>query len=394
MPLSIAVLSLVMSLGPAATDAPVVSVLRVPDAGVQPQVAAAPDGTLHLLYYKGDPASGDLFYAARPAGAAGFSEPIRVNSQPGSAVAMGNIRGGQLALGRDGRVHAAWNGSPSATPKGPKNPELPADSPHSGTPMLYARLDASRSAFEPQRNLMTRSTSLDGGGSVAADRAGHVYVVWHGSPLESVGGGEPARRVFVARSGDDGATFAPEVPVSSAELGACPCCGLRAHAAPDGSLSILFRAAAGGVHRDATLLRSTGGTFTTTTLDPWRLDACPMSSAAIADAPGSALALAWETRGNVFLQLRGPAGDVRPAIAPPGEASSRKYPAVAVNSRGQVLMAWTEGMIWGKGGSVHWQLFSADGRALPQGAGSADGVPAWSLVAAAANSDGSFVVLY
>jgi DNA-binding beta-propeller fold protein YncE len=42
--------------------------------------------------------------------------------------------------------------------------------------MLYARLDDAGTAFEPQRNLIQVAAGLDGGGSVAADQAGNVYV--------------------------------------------------------------------------------------------------------------------------------------------------------------------------------------------------------------------------
>ena len=44
-----------------------------------------------------------------------------------------------------------------------------------GAPMLYSRLNNSRTGFEPQRNLMARTFGLDGGGTIAADSAGDVY---------------------------------------------------------------------------------------------------------------------------------------------------------------------------------------------------------------------------
>ncbi len=52
---------------------------------------------------------------------------------------------------------------------------------------------------------MTRTQGLDGGGSIAADAMGHVYVAWHGQARGSTG--EANRRMWVARSKDDGATF-------------------------------------------------------------------------------------------------------------------------------------------------------------------------------------------
>ena len=56
-------------------------------------------------------------------------------------------------------------------------------------------------------------------------------------------------------------------------------------------------------------------------------------------------------------------------------------------------MAWTEGTAWQKGGALGWQLFDKHGKATAE-KGRADGVPVWSLPAAYAQSDGSFVVVY
>src|SRR5207302_344064 len=80
-----------------------VEVIRTPNGGIQPQALVDAKGVLHLVYFKGDPAAGDLFYVSRAAGDKDFSSAIRVNSQPGSAIAIGTIRGGQIALGKGGR---------------------------------------------------------------------------------------------------------------------------------------------------------------------------------------------------------------------------------------------------------------------------------------------------
>ena len=63
-------------------------------------------------------------------------------------------------------MHVAWNGSDAALPRGVTNPKTQK----AGSPMLYARSNAQRTAFEPQRNLMTHTYNLDGGGSLAADK--------------------------------------------------------------------------------------------------------------------------------------------------------------------------------------------------------------------------------
>lgn len=236
-----------------------VTLLRVPNGGIQPQAVAGRDDAIHLLYFAGKAMAGDLFYCRADSKSLKFSSPIRVNSQPGSAVAVGTIRGGQLALGKNGRVHVVWNGSRDASPK----PAL------GGSPLLYSRLNGG--AFEPQRNLMQRTSVLDGGGTVAADSAGNVYALWHGNDAPS--GGEAARKMWIARSRDDGATFGVESAANPEPTGACACCGTRALAANDGTLFALYRGAAKTVERDMHLLVSNdrGATFRSRSIHPWNL---------------------------------------------------------------------------------------------------------------------------
>src|SRR2546423_10962769 len=78
---------------------------RVPEGGLQPQTVVDQQGTTHLVYFGGDPKTGDLFYVKRAAGEASFTKPIRVNSNRGDAIAVGTIRGAQIALGKSNRLH-------------------------------------------------------------------------------------------------------------------------------------------------------------------------------------------------------------------------------------------------------------------------------------------------
>ncbi len=63
--------------------------------------------------------------------------------------------------------------------------------------MLYSRL-GDDGKFEPEKGVITKFPGLDGGGSVAADDKGNVYVAWHAPDMPR--GGESTRRVFVAKS--------------------------------------------------------------------------------------------------------------------------------------------------------------------------------------------------
>ncbi len=106
-----------------------VSVENLPEPGLQPQTVTASDGTVHLVYLVGDPKAADIHYRRR------------------------TIRGAQLALGRNGRVHVCWNGSRAESMAA-----------NGGAPMLYSRLNDDGKSFAPEKNLMRATHELDGGG--------------------------------------------------------------------------------------------------------------------------------------------------------------------------------------------------------------------------------------
>ena len=362
----------------AARPAPAVSVVQVPDGGIQPQAVADAAGAIHLVYFKGVPAAGDLYYVRlMPQG--GSSKPICVNSVAGSAIATGSVRGAQVALGPNGRVHVAWNGSkPTEAPGGPR------------IPMWYARLKAGGSAFEQQRALTTWTQGLDGGGAIAADRSGRVVVAWHAMGATP---GEAQRTVYLAKSSDDGRTFSREERATSAPVGSCGCCGMRALIDRAGGLQILYRAATDTINRDATWLTVGGGepARPPVRVHAWRLEACPMTTFALAEGTGGILA-AWETQQQIYSATLDPvSGRVSGLAAVPG-AGTRKHPSIAINEAGDRLLAWTEGTAWNRGGTVAWRLTDSAGAELAAAAGAAP-VPVWGLVAALAMRDGSFVIL-
>lgn len=371
-------LTFCLTLRPALAGDGEIKLVRTPNGGIQPQAVVDDKGTVHLIYFSGDPSAGDIFYVRKSPGQPGFSAPIRVNSQPGSAIAFGTIRGAQLAVGRKGRVHVSWMGSKTAEPKGPAQ----------ATPMLYTRLNDKQTAFEPQRNVMQFAVGLDGGGSVAADSDGNVYVAWHGSGKVE---GEAHRRVWLVRSTDDGATFSREIAVNGDNTGACGCCGMRAFTDSRGNVYLLYRTATQGVHRDMELLvsKDRGRRFEATLLHRWEIEACPMSTASITEGDGGVIA-AWETAGQVYFHETGKAGL---PVAALGAGGGRKHPVAVNNRRGETLLVWAEGTGWKKGGGISWQAFNERGEPTALKGQAAD-LPVWSLPTAYAESNGSFTIIY
>lgn len=364
-----------------AAHATSVDLQRVPDGGLQPQVAADGKGNVHLVYFKGAPAAGDLYYVASHDDGRTFGAPIRVDSDAGSAIATGNVRGAHVALGRAGRVHVAWMGSDAAPQKGPQ----------AAVPMLYARLADGGRHFEPQRNVITRTYGLDGGGTVGADAAGNVYVYWNGDAAHQ---GDAHRAIYFVRSSDDGRTFGAETQASAPGSGACSCCGMAAANDSAGHAFALYRDAS-ATNRDMILIasRDAGRSFQRTKISDWPINACPFTTSAVEVSTRGVVA-AWEARTQVYFSPIDMATlQPKVVVAAPGTARDRKYPAIATSATGETILAWTEGMGWDKGGAVAWQVYDKAGQPTTD-KGRATGVPAWSLVAVFARTDGGFTVLY
>src|SRR5215211_5679970 len=187
-PFLIPVLFALAAVDPAAGRAPSrVHVIQTPEEGVQPQAVVDERGVIHLIFFKGEPSGGDLFYVKLTAsgGALKPSAPtVRVNSVAGSALATGTVRGAQIALGRNRIVHVAWHGSKAIDGSGSPHP-----------PVWYAR-STDGAHFDAQRTLSGAISGIDGS-TVAAGNDGRVAVAWHGM---GTGPGEDSRTVYLANS--------------------------------------------------------------------------------------------------------------------------------------------------------------------------------------------------
>jgi hypothetical protein len=352
-----------------------VAVVALPDGAIQPQAVVDANDVVHMVFFSGKAAAGDVYYVTLAADGHRLSQPIRVNSIEGSALATGSVRGAQLALGQNGIIHVAWHGSKPAVEG-------------SGTdvPIWYTRsTDGTR--FETQRALSGRSKGLDGG-SVAADRHGHVAVVWHAMGIEP---GENHRTVYIARSSNGGASFSAEALATDAPVGACGCCGMRALFDRNDSLHVLYRVATDEKRRDTAWLMIRGAAARPPVrIHPWEIQTCPMSTYALAET-NDGLVAAWETAQQIYSASLNPAtGTVGTVTALPG-TGSRKHPTIAVNAAGERLIGWTEGTAWNRGGTAAWRLTDRNGKEIGVSA-DAGPVPVWGLVSAVALHDGSFVM--
>ena len=353
-----------------------VTVIRIPDGGRMPQVSVGLDGTTHLVYYRGAMTGGDLLYVSRAHGADAWSTPVRVNSEPHSAIGMGPMDGGDMAIGRDptdgGRLHVVWFLN---------NPLR----------FIYTRSTEEGSGFEPQRVLLQRDDEIvEARPSVTTDESGRVFVAWHGATFEHAD--DAHRAVFLMTSHDGGDSFGSPFMISRPSEGACGCCSLETLATND-AVWVSYRGAGENVRRGQHLLRSTDGgqTFIDSLIQPWSIGACPVTTTTFARGP-DATRVAWETQGQVYFAS---IDNMTDTVSPGGEARfRRKNPVIATNQRGETLLAWGDAPGYRAGGTLNWQLFDADNRPLSEPGPGTDTIPSGSTSAIAVQPDGRFVVMF
>ncbi len=140
--------------------------------------------------------------------------------------------------------------------------------------------------------------------------------------------------------------------------------------------------------------RDRGAHFRATSLEPWPVSTCPMSSESLCLSPLGVLA-SWETKGQVAFARVDPTSLVASAPISPSGGGNRKHPAVASNSDGETILVWAEDTGWQRGGSLVWRIFDRDGRATRTMGRVNDGIPMWGTSSAvAALADGRFLIFH
>jgi hypothetical protein len=166
---------------------------------------------------------------------------------------------------------------------------------------------------------------------------------------------------------------------------------MKAFTNPAGDVFALYRTARAMTERGMLLMasRDHGATFSPLVEDPWQINQCPMSSAALA-WDGKTIFAAWETAGRIRATRTG--FDSKTNVFEISPAKGSKHPFIVTNQRGETIVVWTEGTGWQRGGLVAWQVLDAAGQSAKE-AGRRDGLSAWSYAAAFARPDGSFVIV-
>ena len=117
-----------------------------------------------------------------------------------------------------------------------------------------------------------------------------------------------------------------------------------------------------------------------------------MSTMALVQGQSGVIA-AWETNGQIYFAgtRSGTTAFEEPQSAP-GTGRGRKHPALAINGRGEMLLAWTEGTDWQRGGALAWQVFDKEGKPTSAGGRVEEGIPVWGLPTAVAIDTGFTII--
>jgi hypothetical protein len=119
-----------------------------------------------------------------------------------------------------------------------------------------------------------------------------------------------------------------------------------------------------------------------------------MSSEAFAEGPGGTYT-AWDMQGQVyFTRIQAAKTGVDTTRSAPGKGHERKHPALAVNKDGDVILVWTEGTGWEKGGTLAWQVYDKNGNPTAESGRRNGGIPVWGLPAVVAEADGRFTIFH
>jgi len=242
---------------------------------IQPQVAVAPGGQIHVVFGKGT-----ALYHAGSADGRRFTPPVKIGEL--EKLALGMRRGPRIAATdqdlvvtaishADGNLHA-WTSQ--------DNGSTWHERPHVN--------DRAKSAIEGLQAL-------------AGDGHGFVFATW----LDDREGG---KQVWGASSPDGGQTWGANVLIYKSPDGpVCPCCHPSVAVDATGRVAVMWRNALGG-SRDFYLARSAdrGKTFGAAEKlgsGTWKMNACPMDGGSLAIGPKGEAETVWRRERTIFASV-------------------------------------------------------------------------------------------
>jgi len=354
---------------------------RVPENGLFPRVAYR-DGAVVVLYFRGDPAGGDLVLARSGDEGVSFSEGVRVNPEEGSVVALETFHPGGVDLGPDGLAHVAWISA--------------ADGPR-----LYY-VHESAEGLAPVLDLGAPA-GLAGNVALAVGPDGRVFLFYSTATPDPQGGEDPVTELWSRRS-PDGVHFSDPVTVGRGFDGVSQESMISAHVdVVKGLVYALYRGShrmrpgQPGMLRPMILLISDDGgdTFESSRADNHKQQRDPRSLSELSQDDETVLAT-WEGNGLVCWSLiRRAMKKVNLPVEPKSDEPLYRSKPTAISFQGEILMAWLERPKEDREAAprLAWKVWLKEGR-LPQGQGLCPDAPGERCPVAFPRREGGFTILY
>ncbi len=267
---------------------------------VQPQVAVAPSGRVHVVFGKGR----EVFHTTSPDGVA-FSAPVRVGELEKLALGM---RRGPRVTATDGLVLVT------------------AISHADGNLHAWTSPDAGTTWRESAPLNTTATSAREGLQALAGDGRGLAACVW--LDLRNKG-----MEIWARFSRDGGKTWEPERSVYASPAGhVCECCAPGVAVSASGGVAVMWRNWLDGSRDMWWTTTADGRTFSPPEKlgeGTWKLNACPMDGGGLAYSPAGKKLAVWRRERTVFASGEGPAekklaGDsTQPVAAWAGETPLR-----------------------------------------------------------------------
>jgi hypothetical protein len=273
-PLVLLPVAAILLLLPLRSDAAPVEITPADLRGaLQPQVAVAPAGRIHVTFGKGNA----IYYTASLDTGRTWTKPVKVAELP--KLALGMRRGPRIVASdkvlaitaisaTDGNLHAWASYDEGATWKAGANVN---DAPNSAREGLHA---------------------------MAGDGRGNAFVTW----LDLRNGG---MELWRATSKDGGVTWAANAPIYKSPDGhICECCHPSAAMDAQGRVAVMWRNWLGGSRDMYAALSSDGGTTFAAAQKlgsgTWKLNGCPMDGGSVALRADGKPVTAWRREKTGF----------------------------------------------------------------------------------------------
>ena len=299
-----------VTIASALTAAPVEILPPELRGAVQPQVAVAPSGRIHVVFGKDNA----VFHTTSPDGRA-FSAPVKVGELEKLALKM---RRGPHVTATDKLVLVT------------------AISHADGNVHAWTSADTGNTWKETAPlNTVTKS-AREGLQAIAGDGRGLVAAVW----LDMRGKGTG---LWGRISRDGGATWADDVSIYQSPDGhICECCVPTAAISPSGEITVMWRNWLGG-SRDLYMATSRDGrTFTAAQklgTGTWKLNGCPMDGGSIAFAPAGSWLAVWRRERAVFAsEATTPERQLAANAVQPVAAYAGKTPLILWEANGALML--------------------------------------------------------